>query len=353
MSEKVAIIYNEPVSGKYHAIGEGVAVEDVLDSVKSVEEALDELGYEHNSIPLCFPMKSVEKELIKIDADIIFNLFEGFDGWEGSEAAVVKILETFGSCYTGASSENLLLCEDKNKTKQVIKACGIPTPDWQVLSPATCEDFNLNFPCIVKPRGEHASHGLSEKSVVWDITALKEQVKYIWRVYQRSSLVEEFLPGREYRILIVGNENPKIYPIEEIIYEFPHNKPKLLTFSAKWIPDDEYYINSYEDCPAKIELEKRQNIEDIALHTYNALNCCGYASMDFREDENGENMVIDVNPNTDVYCYGGIQLPLEVAGVEYAAFIDQILNAARYRFEKRQSFETNMPSIINNVFTSY
>jgi D-alanine-D-alanine ligase len=353
VSDKIAIIYNKPVLGKYHEIGEGVAVEDVLDSVTSVEEALDNLGYDHSSIPLCPPMESVQKELTKIDGDIVFNLFEGFDGCEGSEAAVARTLEKLDFCFTGASSANLLICEDKSKTKQVLKACGIPTPDWQVLSPETYKDFNLKFPCIVKPLGEHASHGLSDKSVVWNVTALKEQMEFIWKVYNRLSLVEEFLSGREFRILIVGNEQPRLYPIEEIIYELPANKPKLLTFSAKWIPEDEYYINSYEDCPAKIEPEIRQRIEHIARQAYSSLNCCGYASMDFRESENGQIMVIDVNPNTDVYCGGGIQLPLEVAGIEYAAFIDQILNTARYQFEKRQSSEKDEPITLSNIFSGY
>jgi hypothetical protein len=75
--------------------------------------------------------------------------------------------------------------------------------------------------------------------------------------------------------------------------------------------------------------------------------------MDFRESENGQIMVIDVNPNTDVYCGGGIQLPLEVAGIEYAAFIDQILNTARYQFEKRQSSEKDEPITLSNIFSGY
>lgn len=346
MSEKVAIIYNEPVIGKYHDIGEGVAVEDVLAAVTSVGRALDKLGYDYTSIPLCSPTELMEKELSNLNVDIVFNLFEGFDGCAGSEAAVANILERLGLCHTGASSRALLLCEDKSKAKPILASHGIPTPYWQVLSPTICDDFNLEFPCIIKPLGEHASHGLSEKSVVGNFKMLREQVQYIWQVYERLSLVEKFLPGREFRVLIVGNECPILYPVEEIIYTLPVNKPRLLTYSAKWIPKHEYYNDSYEKCPVEIEPELRQIIETIAMQTFNALNCHGYASVDIRQDDAGQPMVIDVNPNTDIYEGGGVQLPLEVAGIDYTTFIDQILNSARCQFEKRQPLELNESVIV-------
>ncbi|MDD5289042.1 MAG: ATP-grasp domain-containing protein [Dehalococcoidales bacterium] len=337
--ERVAIIYNDPELRNYNAVNESIAPDDILTSVTSVGGALDKLGYEYTCVPLCSPMELIEKELNKINVDIVFNLFEGYDGCAGSEAAVANILERLGLCFTGASSKALLLCEDKSKAKQILAECAIPTPDWQVLSPTTCNDFNLEFPCIVKLLGEHASYGLSEKSVVWYSKMLREQVQYVWQAYERLSLVEKFLPGREFRVLIVGNECPTLYPMEEIIYTLPANKPRLLTYSAKWIPEHEYYNGSYEKCPVEIEPKLRQIIEAMAIQAFDALNCKGYASVDIRQDETGQLMVIDVNPNTDIYAGGGVQLPLEAAGIDYAAFIDQILSLARNHFETRQPLE--------------
>lgn len=351
MPEKIAIIYNNPTPGKYHAIGEGIAVEDVLDSVESVAGTLDKLGYKKTCIPLCQPLETIKGELTKIDANIVFNLFEGFDGYAWSEAAVAKILEELDLCFTGASSNELILCEDKSKIKETIEANGIPTPVWQVLSPKFCSDFDLQFPCIVKPLHEHASHGLSEKSVVYNFNALRERVGYIWNVYKHPSLVEKFLPGREFRVLIVGNEHPIVYPIEEIIYTLPTDKPRLLTYSAKWIIDHEYYEGSYEECPAEVGAELQSDICTIALKSYTSLNCHGYASIDIRQDEMGQLMVIDVNPNTDIYEEGGVQLPLETAGIEYATFIEKILSLARQKHESCRLLKLNK-SVVNNHSSS-
>jgi D-alanine-D-alanine ligase len=329
MLEKVAVIYNDPELRNYNAIDEDIPLNDILTTVGSVAKALDTLGYEYSCIPLCSPLKSVEKEISEINADIVFNLFEGFDGCTGSEAAVAAMLERLGLCFTGASSRALHLCGKKSQVKQVLEANKIPIPNWQVLSPTTYDNFNLEFPCIVKPLYEHGSNGLTENSVVNDNSSLREQVNYIWQTYKHPSLVEKFLPGRELRILIIGNGYPIIYPAEEIIYTLPVNKPRLLTYSAKWMPDDEYYKGSCEKCPADIAPELQQLINTMALRSYTALYCHGYASIDMRQDEHDQFMVIDVNPNTDIYAGGCVKLPLEASRIEYSTFINEILSIAK------------------------
>ena len=190
MSERVAIIYNEPVPGKYHALGEGGAIDNVLDSVAAVGKALSDLGYDSVAVPLRPPLSLVEAEINKLDVNLVFNLFEGFDGVSFSEAAVAFFLEKKGVCFTGSPGSTLHICEDKAGAKQILRAQGIATPDWQVLTPANLADFSLTFPCIVKPLGENASHGISEESVVSSVTALEKRVQVISESYGRSSQVE-------------------------------------------------------------------------------------------------------------------------------------------------------------------
>jgi D-alanine-D-alanine ligase len=275
MSGRVAIIYNEPVVGRYHTLGEGGAVEGVLDSVTPLSRSLNELSYEVLTVALRLPLSRVEAELNKLNVDVVFNLFEGFDRIPGSEAAVAAILESLGFCFTGCPSKSLRLCENKAITKQLLRARCIPTPNWQVLTPKAWGIFNIKFPCIVKPLGEHASHGLFEKSVVEDVKTLREQVRLLWEAYERPSLVEEFLPGREFRALVVGNRHPRVLPIEEIVYELPPDRPRLLTYAAKWIPGHEYFVGTQEKCPAEIQPDLKETIEIMALKSFAALKCRG------------------------------------------------------------------------------
>jgi D-alanine-D-alanine ligase len=337
VSERVAIIYNEPGISKYHSLGEGSAIEGIADSVESVRSALNELGFEAFTLALSPPLSLAEKELGKVDADIVFNLFEGFDGWPESEAAIAMYLEKSSFCFTGCSSKSLRVCENKAMMKKYLRAAGIPMPDWQVSYPGCASKFRLNFPCIVKPLGEHASHGLSANSVVNDFEVLKKQVEFIWQAYQRHSLIETFLTGREFRGLLIGNWHLKLFPIEKIIYNLPTGKPRLLTYSAKWIQGDEYFIGTGEQCPADIDSNLKSEIEALASKSFKALGCRGYASIDLRQNSEGELMVIDINPNTDISIGGGARFPIEAIGIDYTRFIEEILYMAKEYHERRSS----------------
>lgn len=331
MPEKITIIYNEPALGAYHQLGEGLAIEGVLGAVKAVSVALIKLGHIVQTLALKPPLSLAQTEIQRIEADVVFNLFEGFDGWPESEAAVAYYLENLGVCFTGSPSQALRICENKAAIKSLISSYGIATPDWQVMYPGCTEKFRLEFPCIVKPLGEHASHGLSPESVVRDVSELTAQVELVWQNYRHRSLVELFLPGREFRATMIENGHLTLLPIEEIIYNLPAEKPRLLTYSAKWIKGDEYFVGTSEQCPADIDQSLKQKIGIIAASAFVLARCRDYASIDLRLNGNGDPMVIDINPNPDISHEGGIKLPIKALGMDYLAFIDLIMSSVKKR----------------------
>ena len=338
MREKVAVIYNEPLPGRYHSLGEGWAAAGVLDAVASVCQALNALEYEVQVLALKPPLSKIKnqksniKEALKqLSVDIVFNLFEGFDDSSESEAEVAYLLEKMGVCFSGSPGHALLLSQNKAVAKQVLRQQGIPTPNWQVLSPENF-DFGLTFPCIIKPLNTHASHGLSEKSVVEDFPALAKQASFIHRAYGQPALVEEFLPGREFCALVMGNEHPTVFPIEEIVYTLPPDKPRILAYPAKWHPQDAYFRETKVKCPAEVSQELRQKVETLALHSFLALGCRGYARVDVRQDKEGQLKVLDVNPNPDIGPGAGARQQTEAAGLDYPAFIGEILSLAKEAF---------------------
>ena len=332
MSGKIGIVYNEPVPGRLHSLGEEGAVVGVLDAVSAVRQAVQKLGYEVQTIPLRPPLSITVADLTDVKADIIFNLFEGFDGEPDSEAAVAEVLEQMGTCFTGSPSRALRLSQNKAAEKQILRSQGIPVPDWQVLSPESLSCFALNFPCIIKPLGEHASHGISADSVVADRDVLSKRIHFIFESYRCQSLVEEFLPGREFCALVVGNEHPHLFPIEEIVYTLPEGKPKILTYAAKWIIEDEYFTGTKTKCPADVSPELSQEIENLTMASFRAVSCRGYARVDMRQDKAGQLFVLEVNPNPDISSEGGARLQAEVGGLDYVSFIHEILSLAQDAF---------------------
>ena len=74
-----------------------------------------------------------------------------------------------------------------------------------MLDPETLHTFRLGYPCIVKPRNEDASHGITAKSLVRNLASLKRQVKAVSEAYGGSALVEQFMGGREFNATVIGN----------------------------------------------------------------------------------------------------------------------------------------------------
>ena len=277
MCTRVAIVYNEPVSSRYHSKGEEAAVIGVLNAVDAVYHALLKLGYDVVRVPLALPLEQAREKLNELEVNLVFNLFEGFCGYPETEAEVADILSALGVPYTGSTGPALRLALDKVKTKVILEAAGIDTPDFQLLNPEILSAFQLSYPCIVKPRGEDASHGLTERSVIHDFASLKEQVEHISNLYSGQALVEEFIDGREFNITVLGNSKCTVLPVSEIDYLLPQGMAKILSFAAKWEPDSLAFQGTNVICPAEIEVENQERITEMGLAAFRLLGCQGYA----------------------------------------------------------------------------
>ena len=327
MHTRVAIVYNKPYPSRYDAAGEEKAVLGVLSAVAAVHQALLELGYYVTPVPLSPPFKQARRKLELLDVDLVFNLFEGFCGHPETEALVPEALSELGIPYTGCPGTILRLALDKAKVKVLLKAAGIPTPDFQLLNHHMLQMFQLDYPCIVKPRGEDASHGITKESMVSSFTSLEKQVRAISESYG-GALVEEFLDGREFNATVMGNSQCTILPISEIAYFLPSGMPRILTFDAKWEPDSPYFQGTKVTCPAEVSIEEQESIDQTALAVFQLLGCRGYARVDMRMDKEGRLNVLEVNPNPDISPDTGAARQAKAAGMTYTPFVEKIVKLA-------------------------
>jgi D-alanine-D-alanine ligase len=327
---KIAIIYNEPVQSRYQATGEEKAVTSIIWVVSAVKKALIVLNYQVNLIPLSLPLENAVAVLDNMDVDMVFNLFEGFPGYPDTEAWLPDVLAKRRIAFTGCTSDTLSLALNKGMTKELLRASGISTPLHQVLTMDDISTFHLQFPCIVKPSAEDASHGLNENSLVTDFESLSRQVKLMVDSYGKQALVEEFLEGREFNATVLGTIDCTVLPISEITYTLPPDKPKILTFAAKWDQNSIYYKCTPVVCPAKIDDLDKKRISQVALSAFRVMGCRGYARVDMRLDKNGVVNVIEVNPNPDISPNTGAARQAKAAGMTYAQFIEKIIILANY-----------------------
>jgi D-alanine-D-alanine ligase len=328
MRMRIALVYNEPQKSRYDAVDEYNAVLAVLEAVDAVHQALLELDFDVTAVPLVPPLEQAERELRNLDTDLVFNLFEGFCDCPETEAVIPEILSETGVPFTGSPGPALRLALDKAKTKLILTAAGIKTPDFQLLNPKTLHVFRLDYPCIVKPRCDDASSGLTAESVVCDLSALERQVSRICHSSDGDALVSKFLPGREFNATVMGNSELTVLPVSEIVYSLPPGMPEILTFDAKWEDDSPYFEGTKPVCPAEIEAEEQQRIAETITTVYSLLGCRGYARVDMRLDDEGQLNVIEVNPNPDISPGTGAARQAEAAGMTYTQFIGKIVQLA-------------------------
>ncbi len=328
MRPKIALIYNAPNPDLYRTVVEKKASLTILDSVDAVYQALTHSGYPVTRIPLTPPLESAKESLKQMETDLVFNLFEGFDGYPETEADITNYLAELGQNYTGCDGTALSIGLDKINTKAHLEAMGADTPRYQLLGPKTLSWFHLDFPCIVKPFAEDGSNGISKESVVNNSASLEKQVKAISQMFGKRALVEEYIDGREFNVTVLGTNPPKAMPVSEIVFSLPPNMPRILTFSAKWDPQSAYYQGTKAVCPAEIDAALQERIAHTALLAFRLLGSRGYARVDFRLGHKDRLTIIELNPNPDISPDAGAALQAKAIGLSYDQFIDQIVKLA-------------------------
>jgi len=264
----------------------------------------------------------------KLGVDIVFNISEGTTG-RNRESQVPILLEMAGIPFVGADALTLALTLDKYMAKKIFVAEKIPTPKFFELKSidGLVHTDHLKFPLIVKPRFEGSSKGLSENSRVENKEELKKQAEYIINAYKQPALVEEFISGQEFTVVVMGNNPPEAMPIVQIKIDGRLKlNDKFYTF-ARITSNRLEYI-----CPAKISQELKNRISELALKTYEAVECRDFGRVDFRVDNEGNVYVLEINPLPSLSTEDVFPLVAEETGITYEKIIGNILKAASKRY---------------------
>lgn len=298
----------------------------------SVDTALRGANHEVRVVALDSAPRALMATAAKLarEADVIFNLAESLGRASDGEATAAWAMALTGLPLTGALPRVLSLCVDKPSTRAILAAEGIPVPGARTVRRGNESLAALQFPVIVKPAAEDASHGIDEGSVVHEVSAGETRARIIAARFG-AALVEEYIEGREIQVAMLGRpgEDPTLLPFGEIDFgPLAEGSPHILTYAAKW---DENSAN-YQQTPAigvrPMALRTERAIRVAATAVWHALGLGGYARVDFRVDATGAPFVIDVNPNPDLSPGGGFSLAARRAHLTHDELILRILDLA-------------------------
>lgn len=267
---------------------------DTMDTVQAVRAALEE----RCRVTMIEANEDAFAKFLEIRPDFVFNLAEGLHG-VSREAQIPAMLDMLRIPYLGSDPLTLALCLDKGRTKEILSYHGIPTPAFSVVrSMDAFEDVRVRFPAIVKPLHEGSSKGIYNSSVVRNTESLEREVRGVLTAYGQPALVEEFLPGREFTVGILGNgDAPTVLPAVEIRFDaLPEGMNPIYSYEAKWLWDTvEKPIEIYE-CPARMSPDLRRTVEALCVRAYRVLNVRDWARIDLRLDAQGRPHILEINP---------------------------------------------------------
>ena len=277
-------------------------------------------------------------KLKELKPDIVFNFAEGHNGFN-RESQIPAMLEMLQLPYSGSDALTLGICLDKSRAKEILTYHKIPNAKFIVAD--RMEDIRkieFDYPFIVKPISEGSSKGIFSSSLVKNQKELEEEVRRIIFSYSQPALIEEFLPGREFTVAVLGNgDEAEILPIIEIRYDdFPVDVVPLYSYEAKWILDTKENEFNVFDCPAKIDPRLKSKIKDTVLRTYYVLRCKDWSRIDVRLDKNSVPNIIEINPlpgiMPDPNENSSFPKAARAAGMTYNQMIQSVLYSAAKRY---------------------
>jgi len=251
---------------------------------------------------------------------MVFNMAYGIQG-VSRYTHLPAILEMLGVPYVGSNPQAHGLALDKVIAKIVFQSAGLPTPGFWNFASADEEFGELTFPVIVKPKMEAVSYGIR---VVDNERDLRDAVKHIIEEFQQHVLVEQFIPGREFAVGLLGNGPPEVLPIVEIDLKGDPNAIQTAGDKLKQ-PRDKI-------CPAEISEEKAEDMRSLVRHAFQSLELFDFARVDLRMDAAGNLFILEINSMASLGLTGAYVHAAKTAGYTYEGLINRILDVAAMRY---------------------
>ncbi len=302
--------------------------QDTLVTAKAVAAALSARGHDAVLAPFVAETDRLRAQAAGFDA--AFNLVESVAGLGLLSCIASALLEQLGVAFTGTRAAAIALTADKPMAKRILRASGLPTPDW--IEPPLWDGIEENARVIVKSATEDASVGLDDGAVVTGRAVIAARAKHCAATYGGRWFAERYVEGREFNVSIMEEENgPRVLPIAEMRFtDWAAGRPKIVGYAAKWdetSADAARTVRRFgveQDEPAL-----GRALRSFALKAWDLFGLRGYGRVDFRVDTAGKPLILEINPNPCLEPQAGFAAAATEAGYSYAELVERIAASAR------------------------
>ncbi len=259
------------------------------------------------------PIQELVKSPALAKTEVVFLALHGGKGEDGT---IQSLLDLAGIPYTGSGLLASALAMHKPTAKLLFRGRGITTPAWLVIKEgeekiADKISDGFDFPVVVKPSSQGSTVGTS-------IVESKRELGGalgLARKFGKEVLIEEYIPGRELTVGILGREP---LPVVEVIPE-----GGFYDYDHKYTRGKSQYI-----IPAQIPAGVTERIKEIALQAFDLLRCKGYARVDFRYSNDEKLYCLEVNTLPGMTPTSLVPMAAQAVGIGFDQLVERIIKLA-------------------------
>jgi D-alanine-D-alanine ligase len=254
--------------------------------------------------------------------DVVLPILHGPFGEDGT---VQGLLELAGVPYVGSGVAASALCMDKDLFKAVLRDRGIAVAANMTLRPGDPVENPFGYPVFVKPARLGSSVGISKVHTPEELEPAVE----LARRHDDKVLVEEYQPGVEVEVGVLGNRDPVASVVGEIVAH------------ADWYDFEAKYAEGGMDLivPARLPDDVLERVRRVAVESFIATDCEGMARVDFFVRPDGEVVVNELNTIPGFTATSVYAKLFAASGIRYAELLDRLVQLALERHETRRSLE--------------
>ena len=274
--------------------------------------------------------------------DLVVNFCDtGFRNVPTLELNLPAYLELLGIPYTGAPPAAMVLCFDKAIVRLVAEQLGVAVPREAYLpADMPAEALPDLLPALIKPNAADGSVGITKDAVVRSRAEALDYLAWLRATLPgRDALLQEYLPGPEYGIGLIGNPDQGLTllpPLEVDFSGLPAGLNPILSFESKAIPDSPYWTE-IKFKPAALPAETEERLADWARRLFRRFSLRDYARFDFRVAADGRPRLMEVNPNPAWANDGKLAFMAGFAGLSYPDLLRSLLEPAIRRLESERA----------------
>ena len=263
--------------------------------------------------------------------DVVFPVLHGPFGEDGT---IQGLLEMANVPYVGSGVLGSAIAMDKDVMKRLFLQAGLPTAPFlaykrnhwvrQQQKVEQEVEQQLGYPCFVKPANLGSSIGISKVERGRQLS----QALALAGEFDEKIIVEKALDAREIECSVLGNADPQASLPGEII-----PRSGFYDYQAKYLDDSAQLI-----IPAPLSPEQVEKIKELALKSFQVLECQGMARVDFfLERATGDIYVNEINTIPGFTSISMYPKLWEASGMAYSELIDQLIELAIERYRQRQA----------------